>query len=83
MEWKRSHLPSLTGTKNTKWKTTDVHISAAEYSIIKATGRFNTPVECWGCTNSPKYDADRFCMYRNFPNKRDPDFAEHKKQSIQ
>ena len=60
-----------------------MHISVAEEAIRKATGMLNTPVECWGCTNPPKYHADMFHTYRNCPNKRDPDVAERSKQSIQ
>ena len=48
----------------------------AEEAIRKATGRFNTPVECWGCTKSPGYHEDRFHTYINCPNKRDPGVAE-------
>ena len=44
-----------------------------EEDIRKATGKFNTAVECWGCTNYPIYHVDRFNTYRNFPNKRDSD----------
>ena len=40
-------------------------------------------MECWGCTNSPTYHADRFHTYRNCPNKRDPYVPEQAKQSIQ
>ena len=48
MDRKRSDFPSLTGTYNTNWDTAFVHMSVAEESILKETGRFNTPVECWG-----------------------------------
>ena len=54
-----------------------------EDAIRNATGRLNTPMEYWGCTNSLKYHTDRFHTYRNGPNKRDPDVAEQAKQSIQ
>ena len=50
---------------------------------MKATGSFNTPVERWICTNSPKYHVDRFHTYINCPNKRGLDVSEHAKQSIQ
>ena len=58
-------------------------MSMDEEAIRKATGRFNNPVECWGCTNYPKYHKDRFHTYRNCPNKRDPDVAERSNQSVQ
>ena len=60
-----------------------VCMGMAEESIRNETGRFNTPVECWGCTNYPRYHADRFHTHRNFPNKGDSDVAERAKQSIQ
>ena len=83
MEHKSSYLPSPTGTKNTRWETAAVCISVAEDSIRKATDRFNTPLECWGCTNSPRYHAERFHTYRNFPNKRDTDVNYQAKHTIQ
>ena len=58
-------------------------MSVSEETIIKATGRVNAPLEWWGCTNRPRYHADRFCTYRNCPNKMDPDVAESVKRSIQ
>ena len=60
-----------------------MHMSVSEEAIIKATGRFNTLLECWGCTNPPRYHVDRFHTYRNFPNNMEPDVAEHAKRSIQ
>ena len=51
-------------------------MSVVEEAILKATGKFNSPLECWGCTNSPIYHAYMFHTYRNFPNKMDPDVAE-------
>ena len=83
MDRKRSYFFSLTSTKNTNWDTVDVHMSVAEYTIRKETGRFNTPVYFWGCTNPPKYHEDSFHTYRNCPKKRDTDVAEQAKQSIQ
>ena len=50
---------------------------------INATGGFNSTVECWGCTNYPRYYAERFHTYINCPNKRDPDVAEQANQSTQ
>ena len=40
-------------------------MSVEEDAIIKATVRVNAPLECWGCTNSPRYYTDRFHTYRN------------------
>ena len=76
MERKRSSFPSLTGTDNTNWQTADVQMSVDKEATIKATGRFNTCVECWGCTNPPRYHKGRFHTYRNCNNNRDPDVAE-------
>ena len=50
---------------------------------INATGGFNSTVECWGCTNYPRYYAERFHTYINCPNKRDPDVAKQENNSIQ
>ena len=83
MKRKHSSFPSLTGTKNTNWETAAVYMSVDEEATRKATGGLNTPVEFWGCTNSPIYHAGRFHTYRNCPNKRDPDVAELENQSIQ
>ena len=60
-----------------------MHMGVYEESIIKATGRFNTPVECLGCTKSPRYYAARFHIYINCPNNRDPDIVERENQPIQ
>ena len=60
-----------------------MHMSVAEEAIRKATGRVNAPMECWGCTNYPRYHADKFHTYRNCHNKMDPDVAEHENRSIQ
>ena len=51
---KRSSIPSLNGTENSKWETAAVCMSMAKEAIIKATGRFKTPLEYWGCTNPSK-----------------------------
>ena len=75
MDRKHSFFPSLTGTDNNRWETAAVCMSMVEEAIINATFRFNAPVEFWGCTNSPRYHADRFHTYRNCPNKRDPDIS--------
>ena len=58
-------------------------MSVTEEAIRKAIGRFNAPMECWGCTNSPRYNTDRFRVYRNCPHKMDPYVVEHAKRSIQ
>ena len=83
MDRKCSPLTSLTGTDNTNWETENVHMGVAEEAIRKATGRFNTPMEFWGCTNSPRYHADRFHTYINCPNKTDPFISERENQSVQ
>ena len=40
-------------------------------------------MECRGCTNYPRYHADRFHTYKNFPNNMKPDVVESSKRSIQ
>ena len=60
-----------------------MHMGVAEEAIINSTGRVEAPLECWGCTNSPRYHADRFYTYRNCPNNMDSDLAYRAKQSIQ
>ena len=82
MDQKCSSLPYPNGTKNTRWDTEAVCMSVSEEEIRKATGRFNTPLEFWGCTKSPRYHADRFHTYRNCPNKRYLDVAERANQTI-
>ena len=48
-------------------------MSVAKYSMRKATGGFNAPMEFWGCTNSPRYHVDKFFTFSKFPNKMDPE----------
>ena len=60
-----------------------VCMSMDEEAIRNETVRFKSPMECWGCTNSPRYHADRFHTYRNCPNERDPYVDERPKQSVQ
>ena len=81
MDRELSSFPSLTGNDNTNWETATAHMSVAEEATRNSICRFNNPVECWGCTNPPKYPADRFHTYRNFPNKMEPDVAERENQS--
>ena len=59
-----------------------MHMSVYEDPIRKEIGRVNAPLECWRCTKSPRYHANRFHTYRKFPNKMDPDVAERVKRSI-
>ena len=58
-------------------------MSVAEDSISKEKVRVNTPLECWGCINSPRCHEDRFRTYRNFPNNMDPEVTERANRSIQ
>ena len=83
MDRKRSYLPSLTDINNTNWETASMYTSVAEEATRKAKSRFKNPVECWGCTNSPRYHADMFHTYRNCPNNNDPEVSEWKNKSIQ
>ena len=83
--WNQRHhsFPNQTCSENTNWETAVVCMSVAEEAIKKATGRVNALLNCWGCTTSPIYHADRFHTYRNSPNKMDPDVSERAKRSIQ
>ena len=58
-------------------------MSVSEEAIRNATGRVNSSMEYWGCTNSLRYHAERFHTYRNPPNKVDPDVAERARRSSQ
>ena len=83
MDQKSSSFSYPTGTENSRWETSEVCRSVDEESTRKAKDRVNTSLECWGCTNSPRYNAESFQTYRNWPNKRDPDVSEWSKQPIQ
>ena len=50
-------------------------MGVAEYAIINLTGRVNTPLDFWGCTNSPICHADMFQTYGDCPNKMDLEFS--------
>ena len=50
-------------------------MSVSEEAIRKAKGMVNAPLDFWRCNNSPRYHADRFHTYRNFPNKMEPNVA--------
>ena len=39
----------------------------SEQAIRKETGRVNAPLDCWWCTNSSRYHADRFHTQRKCP----------------
>ena len=83
--WDQKH-PSFTNqtcSENTNWKAAAVCMSVDEEAIRKATGRVNSPLECWGCTNSPIYHANRLHTYRKCPNKMDPYMVARAKRSIQ
>ena len=82
--WYQKH-PSFTiqtFSYNINWGTAAVHMSVAKNSIRKAIVKVNAPLECWGCTNSPIYHTDGLHTYRKFPNRMDPDMAEHANISI-
>ena len=51
--------------------TTSACMIMAEYDIRNAAGILNTPLEVWGCINSPIYHVDRF-----HTDKMDPNIAE-------
>ena len=58
-------------------------MSVAEEAIRKATRRANNPMECWVCTNTPRYHAGMLHTYKNLPNKMDPDVTEFPHWSTQ
>ena len=72
LDQKQPSFPIPMCSYNTKWETTAVCMSVYEKSVIKATGRVNASLQCWGFTNSPRYHADRFHTYRNFPTQYVP-----------
>ena len=82
MDQTHSSFPSLTGTKNTNWESTAMHMSVSGEAIRKARCRFNNPLGWWGLSNPPIHHADRFHTYRNYPNKWDPDVAERTNKTI-
>ena len=45
---KQPSFPIQTFSDNNNWETAAVHMSGAEYSIRKSTGRVNAPMECRG-----------------------------------
>ena len=69
----------ITHLDDTNWETADVCMSVPLEAIRKSTGRVNASLECWGCTNSPRYHTGMFHAYRKSPNKRYPDVVEHEK----
>ena len=80
---KQPYFSSSAYSDNTKWETADVCICVSKETVTKEKGRVNAPLECWGCTNSPIYHADRFQRYINYPNNTEADIAERANQSIQ
>ena len=50
-------------------------VSTAEMAMQKASG-MKSPMECWGCTNHPRFHAQRFHRFINCPNKDDPTVKE-------
>ena len=57
---KQPSFPRSTYSDNTNWETVDVCMGVYKEAIIKVSGRVNALLECWGCTNSPRYYVDRF-----------------------
>ena len=66
-------------SENTNWENVAVKMSVAKEAAIKATGRFNAPLEFWGCTKSPRYHVEIFHTYSNPPKNMYPDVAECEK----
>ena len=83
MDQKRSSLTSRNDINNYRYYTVAVCMIVSEQAIINSTGRFNAPLDFWGCTDSPRYHTDRFHAYKKFPNKRDLYVAQQSKKSIQ
>ena len=65
LDQKHTSFTSPTSLENINWETADMCISVAKETIRKATGRVNPPLECWGCTNPPRYHGDWFQTYMN------------------
>ena len=84
--WLDHNYPSFTipnFSENNNWETADVFMSVDKNVIRNATGRVDAPLECCGCTNSPRYHVERFHTYRNCPNKMELDVTEFAKRLIQ
>ena len=47
-------------------------VSTAEQAMRNASGT-NKPMECWGCTNDPRFHNSRFHRFATCPNKTDPE----------
>ena len=45
-------------------------LSAAEKALRDASGT-SSPIECWGCTNDPRFHDNRFHRFMNCPHKND------------
>ena len=66
--WEDHKQPSfirLNYSDNTNYYTVAVFISVSKEAIRNETDKVNTPMKCWGCINSPMYNADRFHTYSN------------------
>ena len=62
---KQSSFPRWPYSYNTNWVTAVVCMIVSKEVIRKATVRVDTPLECLGCTSSPRYHVDRLHMYIN------------------
>ena len=50
---KQTSFTRSTYSENTNWETASMCMSLEKESIRKATGRVNTPMECWGRNKPP------------------------------
>ena len=70
MDQKNPKLTSLTATFNNMWENAYVGMIVDKEEIIKETGRANAPLECWGCTNTPRNHETGSKNIRTDPTRR-------------
>ena len=59
------------------------YLSACEDSMQRATGESRPMLECWGCKGSTRFHANRFHIYRDCPNKDDPEVQQNAQKRIE
>jgi hypothetical protein len=60
-----------------------IHMSVAEEAIRRATGSPAPPKECWGCTGTRDFHANRFHLFRECPNRTHPDVKQNFTQRLE
>jgi hypothetical protein len=63
--------------------TASIYLSVAEEAMQKATGSLIPPLECWGCTDHPKYHGNRFHRWAECPYRGDQSVADNAKKGLQ